>query len=278
MEREVLDAKNGKAALLALGALAGQPRNNPHPHGRAFVILPQPDGGMKVEYLERPETPERRSGTLVAADTESFVALVGRYFDKDESVIYATLDPAGFVAVLNDHSRQRKNWRDHRVTFTLQTSKELEIWQKGQKAAMTQEELAFFIEDNLPDFKSPEGARMLEIALNFRAKQQISFKSGVRLQDGQVQFEYVEQNDGGGGASGKLSIPETFTIEIPVWAGLDARKHVFEGRLRYKLSSGTIAFRYELVRPHKVIERAFKETLDRVQKGVKDAPIVFGKP
>lgn len=120
---------------------------------------------------------------------------------------------------------------------------------------------------------------MLEIALNFRAKQNVAFKSGIRLQDGQVQLEYVEQNEASASsATGNLKIPEEFSIAIPVWSGLGAKKYDFKARLRYKVGQGAVQLRYELIRPHKVVEQAFKDVLDEIKKGVKEAPVIFGKP
>lgn len=287
MKREVNpEIQTTAGALVELGTLLGEPRVNPHPGGRGFIILPKSDGSMAIEYLERPALPERMHGAIKVNNTESFITAVNRHADKNRTVLYATIHPAAFTAVLNDFTKTATggagndgaNWRDHRVGFDLAYSKECKVWHESQKREMSQEQLAFFIEDNLPDFKTPDGARMLEIALNFRAKQGIVFKSGLRLQDGQVQLEYTEQNEGGAGAAGNMKVPELFVLEIPVWEGLDAKKYKFEARLRYKIGSGVVAFRYELVRPHKVVETAFKDVLDQIRKDVKDVPIIFGSP
>ena len=152
------------------------------------------------------------------------------------------------------------------------------MWSSRNKQEFTQEQFAYFIEDQIADFREPTGAKMLETALNFRVKQGIHFKSGMRLQDGTVQFEYSEQNEGAVGTQGKLSIPELFRIDIPVWEGLGQKKYQFEARFRWKLSGGNLALRYELIRPHKVIEQAFKDVLDGITAKLKDVPVIFGKP
>lgn len=286
MERDsILRAATSAAALVELGRLIGTPQTNPHAHGRAFVILPGVDGKMEVAYLERPDVPVRKTGTVDVADTESFVLGVNRYSEKDETVLYACLHPASFTAVLNDHNGKSlqtaqdagAGWRDHKVTYSLAHSKEYQLWSEVQKGALSQEDFAFFIENNLPDFKDPEGARMLEIALNFRVKNNVAFKSALKLQDGAVDLQYTEQVEGSAGRTGNSKVPEIFKIEIPVWAGLDAKPYVFDARLRYRVNGGTLAVRIELVRPHKVVERAFKDVLDQIKKGVKDVPVVFGK-
>lgn len=119
---------------------------------------------------------------------------------------------------------------------------------------------------------------MLEIAINFRVKQGVHFSSAIRLNDGTVSMEYTEQNAAGATKTGKVSIPEKFKIDIPVWAGLDQKTYEFEALLRYKVSEGDLSIRYELQRPHKVVEKAFEDTLGEIRSGVEGATVIFGKP
>lgn len=276
--QDILSEDATVGALVKLGLAVGEIHRNPNPGGRDFVLLV--DGAAtKIEYLERPDTPIRKTGIVVVHDAASFVNVTNRYLDKKAAAIYATLKPAGFVAVLNDNgaTSDKPNWRDHRVSFTPEFSKEHQLWDSRKKQPMTQEQFAHFIEDNLPDFKTPEGARMLEIAVNFKVNRAVTFKSAINLSDGSAQLEYSDQQAGGGtGPSKKLAMPELFKIEIPVWAGLGAQKYVFDARLRYRVSEGQLSILYDLIRPHKVVERAFQDILDTIRKDVKDVPIFFG--
>lgn len=79
------------------------------------------------------------------------------------------------------------------------------------------------------------------------------------------------------GAGGKLSIPEKFEISIPVFKGLDSKRYTIEARFRYRLSSGTLTLRYDLVRPARVVENAFKSMLAEIQKASKTV-VLFGQP
>lgn len=265
-------------ALINLGRLLAGVQPNPHPHGKSFVVVPKADGAAEVVYLDRPDVPSRLSGTVEAHDTESFLAATKRYYSDGLGVIYATLSPAAFTAVLNDSNVEGPNWRDHRVSFTLKHSKEYEVWMLKNRVPMSQEEFAFFIEDNMPDFYEPSGARMLEIAINFRVKQGVHFSSAIRLNDGTVSMEYTEQNAAGATKTGKVNIPEKFKIDIPVWAGLDQKTYEFEALLRYKVSEGDLNIRYELQRPHKVVEKAFEDTLREIRDNIEGAVVIFGKP
>lgn len=285
MNTETLkEARTNVAALIALGAAIGKVNKNPHDGGKDFVIVPNGAGDWKVEYLERPDAPARMKGIVKADDTKSFCDYINRHISEESTVIYASLKPVGFIAVLNDHDKSSNpDWRDHRVTYGLQHSKEYLTWSPQARdhapLTFTQEQFATFIENNMHDFKEPQGARMLEIALNFRAKQAITYKKGINLQNGTVELEYSEQNDQvGGGTSGKMTLPALFKISIPVWGGIDAEKYEFEARLRYKLGSGAVIFAYDLQRPHKVVEQAFKDVLEEIQENVKKVPVIFGTP
>ncbi len=287
-EQKILDSHSGVAALIAAGISIGKVQKNPHQGGKDFVLVPQSDGSVKVEYLERPDTPARKSGTVKVNDVESFIEATTRHKDDNHTVIYAALQPAQFLAVINDHQDSTRasqsghdgaRWRDHRVAFPLAHSNEWRAWlEKDGKTFAGQEEFAYFIENNLPDFKTPEGGRMLDIALNFRAKQSVSYKGAARLQNGSVELNYQEITEGSAGPTGKFTIPEEFTISIPVWTGLDQKKYIVEARLRYRVKSGGISIWYDLNRPHKVIEQAFADTLHTIETSLGKTPIIFGTP
>lgn len=278
-----LDQKTEVSAVANLAMALGTPRQNPHAGGRAFVLVPQGPDVLKVEYLERPDRPARKTGIIQVSDLESFIAYTLRHISVEETVVYANLNPSGFHAVLNDHASAAliAGWRDHRCSFVLRHSDEFMAWTKANKQQMNQADFAEFIEDNLPDFKAPPGASMHELALNFRAKQEVAYSGAVRMQSGDIELTYTAKTDAGqrpnAVLSGTFRVPEKFTIEIPVWSGLNQAKHLFECRLRYRLHQGAVAFYYELNRPHKVVEEAFELLLTKV-KGAVTAPVIFGQP
>jgi uncharacterized protein YfdQ (DUF2303 family) len=242
---EILEGKTNAAVLAAMVACFSEVHKNPHEDGSDFVIVPSGSGQWRVEYLERPDLPHRKSGIVDVYDVASLCEYANRHLDQDASVIYARLDPAKFIAVLNDHGNAETGWGDHRCVFDLKHSPEYAVWIARSGKPMNQADFGEFIEANLPDFIQPQGAAMYEL-------------------------EAV-------GATGKMTVPEHFTIEIPVWAGLNQKKHAFGARLRYRLGGGTVTFTFELDRPHKVVERAFEDVLSVIREKVA-APVFFGLP
>lgn len=263
------------AALLAAGAALGEAKKNPLADGLPYALVPQ---GYDLHLLDQQLTrPHRKSGTVKLHDEASFVAYFQRH--QADSVIYGSLRPAQFVAVFNDHTTKEPGFRDHRAVFVCAHSDEWSAWHGKHKQKMTQIEFALFVEDNLPDFESPAGAAMLEMAVNFRVAERVSFDKAVRLTDGHAEFTYYRLMEGsaGRGDAGKIKIPEQFTLRIPVFSGLEATTYPIQARLRYRLQEGQLSIWYELIRPQKVLEIAFKDIWQRIEQatGIK---ILYGSP
>lgn len=257
-----------------------EPRRGRYQDAAEFVILRNADGSERIEVLEyRAPLPYRRSGTVPVSDIDSFVYYWNQY--AEDGQIYAQMAPAKFVGVLNDHAPTSSDLdepggpRDHRVVYEVKYSTELDTWAKmdGQKFE-SNEALARFIERNMPDFVEPSGARMAEIALNFLLKADVEFTSVQRLQDGHIQLGYANNvNASAGGAA----IPEACRIRIPVFEGINAKLYDVQARFRYRKVGEKVIFWFELVRPHKVLELAFRDLWEHVGKQT-GRHIILGKP
>lgn len=247
-----------------------------------FVILRDANGFERIAILrdiDEPFPPHRKTGTVKLNDAPSFIA----YYRMHGALqpIYATLKPAQFVAVLNDHTADAAGHRDFRAEFKVGHSTEWGEWMArsgADKAFGSTTELALFLEDNAPDIIDPSAGEMLEIALNFRVNADVSFSSAQRLQDGHVDFAYANLVTAEAtGKGGKIRIPETFKIEIPVWDGINAAKYEIDARFRYRQRDGKLTIWYELIRPHKVMEQAFKDLWAQIRSETA-ATILHGTP
>lgn len=243
-----------------------------------FIVLSDGEGKERVEYLSRIlKSPGHQSGTIKAADAESFVAVWHRFGSADRSVIYGAITPAKLTAIFNDNQADRPDWRDHRCEYVLKPSREWQTWSDHDRKNFTgNEEFAAWLEDNVPDIT--DGARWLEIALSMRVNANAAYSKAIRLQDGNVEFGYTNAVEASARASGSsVVIPETFVLNIPVFDGLSANRYDLQVRFRYRLSNGVLSVRYELVRPHKIVELAFRDVIEKVQKDT-GATIIYGSP
>lgn len=253
----------------------GAARKNPHPESKDYALVPK---DHDLVYLERPGFPLRRKGTVKLSDTASFLEYWKRQSDE-ASYIYGSMEPAQFLAVFNEHHcTDGPDWRDHRALYTLSHSDEWVEWLSHDKKPFDgNETFAYWLEENLFDISMPDPAKFMDIALNMRVKQGQVFGNKVNLNDGNIVLEYVNQVDATAGANGKLAIPEKFQINIPVFKGIDAPRYKIDARFRYRLSGSTLRIQYELVRPVKVFESAFKTMLAEIQKTAKTT-VLWGTP
>lgn len=265
------------AAAAFLGAKLSEAQQNAKTapglqNGKPFVIL---DG--KIVYVDAVfDKPARKAGIVLMNDAQSLIALWNIHGVKGFSAMYGSLDPIKFTSVFNDHATGEAGYRDHKAEYVLKHSKEWDLWMKHNGAAAAfggNEEFGYFVENHASDFLDPLGARMLEIALNFRASNNVAFKNVVRLSDGNVDLAYSEIVTGEsavttGGATQKVSIPEKFKIAIPVFAGIDQPHYELEARFRFRVAAGGLKIWYDIVEPHKAIEKAFKDIWQKINKGI----------
>ncbi|MEI7297341.1 DUF2303 family protein [Paraburkholderia tropica] len=265
------------AAILASGTALAGAQKSPISDGVPFVVVPD---GYKVEHIfERESNPARAIGVVKLRDAASFVTYFNRQ-KRAESLIYASLDPAKILGVIDDHraaeaefeNEDGANWRAYRVEFAVPASREWKTWTAKDRQALDQLTFAELVEDNLPDIVTPDGSTMLSIALNFEASKEGNFVSASRLQDGSTTFVWKEDINATGN---KIAMPSQITLKIPVFENGSA--YPIEARIKYRVKDGTLKIWYELVRPHKVLELAFREIWSQIedQTGLK---ILLGSP
>lgn len=203
------------------------------------------------------ERPMRKRGTIELSSVESLVKYCTDQGASAVGYVYADPDARTITAIFNDH-RDLAGWRDHRASFRAAYTPEFERWmgRNGHSKAMGQTEFAEFIEDNLADITEPAAQQLLEVATTIQAKTDINFGSAKRLQDGQVQMNYTETINATAGANGALTIPKDFQLGLRIFKNGDGYK--LHARLKYRLGNGQIKFWYELDRPERAIEDAFK--------------------
>lgn len=221
-----------------------------------FVIVP--DGHHISNVEDTLPAPVRKSGITNVRDAKSFIALFVRNEIDATTLLYYTVEPPTFVAIFNDHSvggNGQAGWGDHRLVYDCPLSPEWKTWVGSHKKAMKQSDFAQFIEDNLPDVVEPAGATMLEISRRLEARKKVNFTSGLRLDNGEVQFQYEEQIEGRAGPKGAFTVPEKFVLGIPVFE--NGTRYAVTARFRYRIGDGgDLVLWYDLERHHKIVEDA----------------------
>lgn len=206
--------------------------------------------------------PTRKRGTVSLGDVPSLLAYCADQNAADTErasafgYLYADPEARSITAVFNDHRGPTPGWRDHRAVFKAEYTPEFQLWLQHNKQQKTQTDFAEFIEDNFTDLQGADATNLLGVATTIQATSGINFASARRLQNGETQLTYNEVIDAKAGADGALKIPQTFTLGLRIFKNGDAYK--LTARLKYRLHAGGVKFWYELERPERAVEDAFK--------------------
>jgi len=229
-----------------------------HAHGGAIQTVDLTDD----KYLP---TPRRKRGMVVVRDSASFLAYWNKHSDLD-SEVYADRSKLLITGVLNAHEAIGPRFGDHHVVLQLQHSEQFAAWQHRSNYRHSQVEFAEFIEDHRADIRVPAAAELLELAQTFHATTKATFKSSNMLKSGQRQLEWVEQIDASAGNSGKLTIPDTFELGLPIFEGATEAEPV-TARLRYRIASGGLGMIYILDQIQDVVNAAFEGVVAELAAG-----------
>lgn len=249
-------------------------------NGIPYVTLPE---RYKVQDLEKLlPSPARKRGAVLVTDADSFIFYTKKHGRLDDCSIYADIDSEKslfiLIAVINDHGEDLPQWRDHRCIFEPKQSVEWKRWLGKNKQTFSQAEFATWLEDNLPDIASvagmPSGTDILQMALGFEANADKRLRSKINLQNGGVQFEFVEDEDKD--TRTKMQVFERFTLGLPVFDG-SGNAYPLEARLKYREKDGKVTFWYELIRPDRVFKTAVSDELKRIKDGT-GFPVIAGQP
>lgn len=225
-----------------------------------------PEKYKLVEFPERAPRPLRIHGTTTLHTAEAFLSFYNR-FATDQSVILCNKAKGMFQAVFDYHHQDgTPDWCDHRALYSCPFSLPWITWTGSSGKWMNQEEFAEFVERNLPDIIDPVGAEMLEIVLSLQARSEASFKRAVRLDNGQVQFQYHEEISGSAGRDGQLTIPTSFKLGIQVLQG--GAYYTVEALFRYRITTGKLTLSYELLRHDRVFDSALNDIYQMVDESM----------
>jgi uncharacterized protein YfdQ (DUF2303 family) len=234
------------------------------------------------QYLANPRRPY---GIYHLRDTESWLAVWAKWYQTSiaQPEVFADVDNLQVVAVFDPAPAEETDsglqggWRQHRAQLQLRKSDALMRWTalQGRTTPIGQVDFADFLEDNLVDIVEPDAARVLEVVSTLHATSRVTFKSGIRLTDGQRQLTWVESTTAAGGTSGNLEMPPTITLGLPVFEGSKVRDRI-TARMRYRINDGKLTFTVRLDRIDDVIANAFEDQVAAIAKKLETHPILRG--
>jgi len=244
--------------------------------GRLVVMRLHEDEHLQVLDLEgRLPAPALPRGTAVVHDPEDFAEYVNRLADADHTTVWAQPDRGRITAVLDDHaSHVDAGWREHTVTLELQADPDWQRWMSRDNQPSNQIVLAEHLEDLAHTVVSPDAATMLEIATSFHAHRAVRFRSGVRVDSGDIQLSYEEETKAQAGRTGQMEIPQSFVISVSPWRGVEPVE--ITARLRWHIQEGQLSIRYVLMRPDVARDDLMRSLVGTVRDRVQPVPVLMG--
>jgi uncharacterized protein YfdQ (DUF2303 family) len=266
--------------LVALGA-GGEPQVASKNATVPYALVPE---GFHLEDLskfifnEHQAAPERIKQTVSVLDPESFIEYYTLFSDEN-SRVFAYEPDCSVKAVLDYHGAKgpevgSPRWGQHKLVLGLRKSVEWERWNGHNNKKIPQLEFAEFLEQNGFDISTPGPAAMMEVARDLQGTTEVEFGSGVRLANGSVVLKYSETTKGTVGSS-QITVPDRFTLSVPVFIGGD--RISMEALLRYRVNGGHLIFWFTLVRPEEVLRQAFIAARDKIANDL-EITIVNGQP
>jgi len=265
--RQRLSGLDGSAVreIVALASEAGGLRTSQLNHDGHGAIPLAVVGDVIVDLSKFiPEEPDRIRASVTHNSVTSFCDYLNRY-KSDESTVFASVleAPYEFTAILDYHGKVAANWGTHIVKLVLTETDEWKTWMQSDKSSMNQAEVAIFIEDNLNDIVEPDGATMLELALNLSATQECGFKGKLNLQNGDVGLVVDQQTEAVAlGKNGEIAIPKELSIKLSPFRGLEQK--TISARFRYNLRPPKLTLGYQMIRPKELIDAMVGEAQDLI--------------
>ena len=226
-----------------------------------YAVIPEGSKVVSLKEYQYPEgiQPGRVIANLKMQDQASLCSYVNSFKDP-RTRIFGSVYSLNFLAVMDYHPTgagdiTAPQFLSHKAEFQLRHSEEWALWIAKNDKLIPQAEFAEFLEDNRTDIVKPDSATMLEVAKDLQAHSEVNFGSKINSQSGAATLQYDEQIKATV-STGQITVPESFTVRIPVFFGEDPID--IPARLRFRISSGKLSFQYKLQRPAEIISQAFE--------------------
>src|ERR1700722_1867806 len=130
-----------------------------------FEVISSPEGvGIHIWELEKYNSaPFRKKGTVTVFDAASLNRLMVDNAGAGHITVYINpdADKPAIIAVLNGGGPDGPGWGDFRALIGFRETPQWAKWKAIDGRLLPQAQFAEFIEDNLPDVASPDGATMM---------------------------------------------------------------------------------------------------------------------
>jgi uncharacterized protein YfdQ (DUF2303 family) len=235
-------------------------------HGKDFTVTQLP---------QLRDAPQRVAAKVVLMSASSFVDYLIRYAEAATTVFCdrAKLQVAGIVDYHEGHNEQEMGtpgWCQHRATLSMLKSRQLKAWLDKSGVWIKQVEFADFIEDHVSDIVSPSGSEMLQFAQELIAHKSETFRSSVRLGNGDFNLNWKSETQ----EEGSTKVFYSFDIGVPLFESSEVREKL-TATCRHRITEGKLEFRYHFPLLEDVIDTAWTAFVATLKNDLPDDVAVY---
>lgn len=237
---------------------------------------------LNIEDLERhAERPYRVKKSLNFPNVIGFVQYVND-FKQEATKLFCDPQDESLGAQIDYHGTDgTPSHCDHNVSLKMRRDKDLQSWLQSDGDGFSQQRFVRFLIDYASMVKDATYAAGGEpVAINAAEFMELvsSIKSiktedmqGAASVSGNVELKLAMSTKIK--ANGK-DLPERLSVGLPVYQGGDL--YHFDFRIMVSVDDGAPRFSFKLIRPHAVIEQAFRDVAKEVRDGVNSELPIYG--
>ncbi len=240
---------------------------------RPFVIVPNPDGGMRVELLQPESTtplPDHIRQRLTLVELESFTLYV-KQFKNASSRIFGCTDASGahFTAAMDYHEAGKEGNAGrlvHIAEYAPRYSDEFAAWLSINAKPLTQDQFLDHVRRWGYVVTSHTDADLIELVSSLEFSTQGQFASKIERTRGGRKLVWNEDVQGSGSIQGKtVVVPDGLTLKLPIFLG--GKEYEIGSDLLYRVNGGRLSIASELRQQQRVIRDAVNDLVADVEAG-----------
>lgn len=240
------------------------------PDGRRLIVRPREFDVQDVSDPHR--LPPRIKQKITFIDRSSLTTYAKRFQDH-RSILLANYEAGTIAAHLDWHASSDHDLEpqacDHVATLKIDDSEEFTRWNKMEGKLHSQEEFAYFVEENVSDVIDPEASDLVEICRELEATQGTAFKSGTRLENGDRTFIYETETR----VKSEVSVPTEITLRIPLYHGEEPSE--VRAKFRFRPSTNGLMLGFQWHRVEYARQATFRQMAHQVSEDTGLMPL-FG--
>lgn len=251
------------------------------PSGVHVIAATTQDQGLQVHTVDLRDiipgvTKSAEAGTRLVTDVPSFLAELDRYPIGTANSGYGTLwgdETKGRIdAVYNDHHLDGAGLRDNRLRLELRADDDWVAWHALSGKYFPQVEFGDRVEELLHTVVDPAQADLVEVINSIRAASKGVFESTVDRSNGSQALEYRQETTATAGRASRLEIPQTVTLALRPWEGLETYK--VEGWFRFTTDGGRLLLTIKLKPTRNILRQAWSDVVAQIEEHLDGKPVL----